>query len=420
MHQRQPLLRVDRPRLERLLGGADNARLRRRLRERLLAGGTGPITLTRASEAERAAVERLLGRPPRQGQSLRVDPAAITATLQHAGIATDLHQALEALDGPLHDPAAERATAQARWAAVVDAARPRAESLNYQDWLEDLARRGLLKRLAGRDPDAGRALLDGALTVLAALPGQGINRSTLAARCLGDAHALDRGQPVAALVRHALRHRHGADPPDERSLWAEAGVLIGGDINSTVLTYQLPAAAGASAPAIRAMNAAAEPIYLTLRQLLRQPTEWAVSGQPLFVCENPTIVAEAAERLGTACAPLIATVGQPGAAVFTLLDQLGAAGAVFHVRADLDGAGIHIANGLFSRYHAIPWRMDTATLHDHAERSGRSLDSAIAEACWDPALATALRARGEALEEEQILDHLLNDLSTASRPRAGG
>mgnify|MGYP000550659774 CR=1 FL=1 len=47
------------------------------------------------------------------------------------------------------------------------------------------------------------------------LTGHGINRNSLAARCLGEAHGLDRSQPVAALFRQALeRHwRSGiADP----------------------------------------------------------------------------------------------------------------------------------------------------------------------------------------------------------------
>lgn len=401
----------DRERLERLLGGAANERLRRRLRERLLAGGTGAVTLTRATDAERTAVERLLGRPPRRGRTLSVDPAALSDTLNRAGIAADLRQALETLDGPLHDPAAARAASRARWQTIIEHARPEANRLGCEAWLETIAQRGLLKRLARGDHERGHELLNGALTVLAALPGRGINRSTLAARCLGDAHALDRGQPVAALVRHALKHRRAAQPADERSLWAEAGVLVGGDISSTVLAYQLPArGTGANAEVTAVLNRRAEPVYLTLRQLLRQPTDWAVAGRDVYVCENPTIVAEAAEQLGTTCAPLIATSGRPGAAVFTLLEQLVDAGARLRVRADLDWAGIGIANSLFARFEATPWHMDGRTLQAHANHPGRPLEGTAVGADWAPDLAAALQRRGTALEEEQLLATLLDDL----------
>lgn len=405
----------DRQRLERLLGGAANERLRRRLRERVLAGSTRPITLIRASEAERASIERLLGRPPRRGRSLRVDPAALAATLERAGIAPDLRQALEALDGPLHDPAAARAVRDAQWDRVVEALRPTAERLGYADWLEAITGQGLIKRLAGGDPERGRSLLADALAVLAALPGGGITRSTLAARDLGDAHALDRGQPVAALVRRALRDRAAstvADPADERSLWASAGVLIGGDISSTVLSYQLPAtAAGANSAALAAANAAGEPVYLTLRQLLRQATDWQVAGHRVFVCENPGIVAEAAEQLGTACAPLVATAGRPGAAVFALLQQLVACGARLEVRADLDWAGIAIVNSLLARLPGEPWRMDSPTVAAHSHVPGRPLEGKPLPASWEPGVSEALQARGMALEEEQLLAALLADLA---------
>ncbi|PSQ92799.1 MAG: hypothetical protein BRD57_02275, partial [Proteobacteria bacterium SW_6_67_9] len=157
---------------------------------------------------------------------------------------------------------------------VFDAVAERAAALGVSPWLEHLSATGVLKRLSGGDPAYAGALLTASLDVIDELPAQGLTRSTLAARVLGDAHGLDRGAPVAALVRQVLRHywRGGiADPTtDARTLWAHAGVRLGGDINSTVLAYQLPVAAhDANGGAIAAANTAAEPVYLTLRQLLR-------------------------------------------------------------------------------------------------------------------------------------------------------
>ncbi|TVQ70363.1 MAG: TIGR02679 family protein [Chromatiaceae bacterium] len=406
---------LDRERLERLLGGEAATRLRRRLRERLERGGGEQITLTRATPEERERVERLLGRAPRRGDSLRLSLSELEDILGRAGIAPDLRTALEALDGPIPDRQAERQAMLARWESLFDAARTRARNLDLEPWLEELAGRGLLKRLSRGDTDRAAWLLANSLSVLEQLPSPGLNRSTLAARCLGDAHALDTGQPVAALVRRALaRHWRGGvgdRHPDERTSWAHAGILVGGDITSTVLVYRLWARGNGPTDGLLAMQrTACEPVYLTLRQLLRHPPRWDLSGQTVFVCENPSVVAEAAERLGPDCAPILCTHGRPGAAVWVILEQLQAAGARLRVRADLDWAGLSIVNSLLDRLPAHPWRMDTATLSSHAHTSGRPLEGHPVTAHWDPILTPALTARATALQEEQLLDDLLEDL----------
>lgn len=416
-------MKLDRERLQRLLGGPGTERLRRRLRERLVRGGGDTLTLTRSTPEERAAVERLLGRPPRSGGSLRLSLSGIDTTLARAGIAPGLRDALEALDGPIRDETAELEAERQRWQALFNALRERASRLDLEPWLDELAARGLLKRLAGRDPARAAALLEQSLTVLEALPDPGLNRSTLAARCLGDAHGLDPGQPVAALVRRALyRHWRGGvadDRPDERTVWAHAGILVGGDITSTVLVYQLPTRGDTlGSRVLRNQNQACEPVYLTLRQLLRHPPQWDCADREIFVCENPTVVAEAAERLGAGCAPLVSTCGHPGAAVWLLLKQLRDAGARLRYRADFDWAGLSIMNSVLARFEARPWRMDTGTLQRHAHVPGPTLEGSAVSAGWDLDLASALAARATALHEEQLLDELLTDLShpPGSRP----
>jgi len=409
-------LSLDRERLRRLLGAPGTERLRQRLRERLGRGGADTLTLTRSTPEERAAVERLLGRSPRSGSSLRVSLTEIDATLARAGIAAGLREALEALDGPIRDRIAEQEAEARRWRHLFELVRERAHRLGLAAWLDELAARGLLKRLARGDPDAAATLLGQSLTVLETLPDPGLNRSTLAARCLGDAHGLDPGQPVAALVRRAL-YRHwrggiGDDRPDERTIWAHAGILVGGDITSTVLVYQLPVRNDApGSQLLQIQNRAGEPVYLTLRQLLRHPPHWDCDGREIFVCENPTVVAEAAERLGDRCAPLISTCGRPGAAVWQLLEQLRDAGARLRYRADFDWAGLSIMNSVLARFEARPWRMDTATLQRHAQIPGAPLEGHTVPALWDQGLAPALAARGTALHEEQLLEDLLADLA---------
>lgn len=406
---------TDPERLQRLLGGPELGRLRQKLARKLLRDGGRRLSLSRVSEAERTAVERLTGRSPRQGKSLSVDLEALSHALARAGVAADLRAALEALDGPLVDARAEREAERRRWNEVLAGYRRRADTLGLGEWLEALQAGGLLKRLARGSEPLGRMLLEQALDVLERLPVQGLSLSALAAECLGDAHGLDAGRPVAALVRRALaRHWWGGVArvdPDERSIWAHAGVLMGGDITSAVLILRLPVRPGLALDgALSRYCHQAEPAWLTLRQLLRHPPAWDCARRDVFVCENPAVLAEATERLGGDCAPLIATWGRPGAAVLTLLEQLEAAGAVLHYHGDFDWAGIGIANALLERFAMRPWRMGADELLGYAELGGRPLAGRPLEARWDPELRAVLEARGRAVHEEQLIDILLGDL----------
>lgn len=407
---------MDPERLQRLLGGPELVRLRHKLARKLLRDGGGRLSLSRVSEAERAAVERLTGRSPRQGKSLSVDLEALSQALARAGVAGDLRVALEALDGPLIDARAEHEAERRRWAVLIAGYRRRADALGLGDWLAALQAGGLLKRLAARNERRGVALLEQALDVLEHLPVQGLSLSALAAECLGDAHGLDAGRPVAALVRRALaRHWRGGVArvdPDERSIWAHAGVLMGGDITSAVLTLRLSVHPGRPLDgALSCYCQQAEPSWLTLRQLLRHPPALDCAGRDVFVCENPAVLAEAAERLGVDCAPLVATWGRPGAAVLTLLEQLEAAGAVLHYHGDFDWAGISIANALLERFAMRPWRMRADELLGYVDLGGTPLAGRPLEARWDPELRAVMEARGRAVHEEQLIDILLGDLS---------
>ena len=78
------------------------------------------------------------------------------------------------------------------------------------------------------------------------------------------------------------------------------------------------------------LGGSGEPGYLSLHALLRAPPLWDVAGRAIFVCENPDLVAIAADALGVECAPLACTDGMPAAAQRTLLMQLSAAGARLH------------------------------------------------------------------------------------------
>jgi uncharacterized protein (TIGR02679 family) len=157
-----------------------------------------------------------------------------------------------------------------------------------------------------------------------------------------------------------------------------------------------------------------EPAYLSLRWLLRAAPAWPVDSRAVFVCENPNLVAIAAERLGTRCAPLVCTDGMPAAAQRTLLQQLVRSGARLRCHADFDWAGVRIANHLLRDAGATAWRMGAADYEAAASTAGaarHALAGAEAEAVWDAQLAPAMRRHGLAIAEEAVADSLLDDLS---------
>jgi uncharacterized protein (TIGR02679 family) len=406
-------------RLHRLLGGDDFAALRKRLRRHfeLERGGRAPgvFRLGDLSPQEYEALASLMGRRLRYASSIQVNVEAIDRALRRANIAFSLRTALERLDGPIVHLASARDAARSRWSAVAAASR----HAGLASYLGTATGLGLLKRLSQQDPIAAARLRERADGVLARLPAGGLPRAQLAAETLGDAHALDGGKPTATLVLAVWRQGDGSSDLDEeilgedghregpaRDVWARAGVLVN-ELARPVLFLNMPTAGAELAVA------SAEPSYASLRMLLRSPPSWAVAGRDVYLCENPNVIAIAADRLGVCCAPMVCTDGMPAAAQRTLLAQLAKAGARLNYHGDFDWPGLRIANLVIGAYGARPWRFDAA---DYASAVAASpcvelrLSGTPVVATWDAALAPAMLERGVAIPEEGVVSSLLEDL----------
>lgn len=403
-------------RLRRLLGGANLETLRRRLRARYERGETGDaFTLSELTLTERRALESLLGRRARSASSMRLKRSELDAAIARAGLATDLRGALEALDGSLTDRKARRLELERKWSAVLDGVHePRLNSL-----VSAAADVGVLKRLAGGDPARGRVLLEHARRVLARIPARGIPLSRLAAETLGDSHALDVGQPVAVLVLRACRgdepggSANDANRPDSdsrREQWARVGVSVN-ELAVPALCLNLRARDTTPVAELTAIATEhGEPVHLNLRALLRGPPTWDVGT--VFVCENATIVAIAADRLGADCAPVVCTDGMPAAAQQTLLSQLLDCGAQLCYHGDFDWPGLAIGNFVMRRFRAAPWRFGAVDYRAaHADVELALSDGWRVEANWDDQLAPALAERGIVVHEEAVVETLLPDLA---------
>lgn len=337
-------------------------RLLERARDRFERNGgpRGTVRIDRLDSEEAEALNGLLAPrvPYAAGGEARVKLERLDRELRSSRIGLSLEQALVAIGGSLADLPAERADRVAEregaWAAVL--AHPEAGRAGLGPWLEHARR-----FYGGADPDRA-ALVGRALDVLAALPVDGLDLAELAATRAGDdAHALDRDRTLGRLVAAALVALEGGDPAESldakrwRAVWEGVGVSCD-ELSCTALALGVrPSwrAHGYLARRLRAATRRGAPIVLTLRELRRELP--LLSGEQLFVCENPSVVSAAARELGRHCPPLLCTGGWPNAAVALMLEAARQAGMSARVSTDRDPAGAAIAERVLVSVDGRPW-----------------------------------------------------------------
>ncbi|MEO8908069.1 MAG: TIGR02679 family protein [Microbacteriaceae bacterium] len=414
---------ADIERLRRLLGTPDTTWLLERVRRRLASTGEvrGTVTLQHATVDERRALARILGRPVRAGQSATVSLELLDTVLRRAAWPDGLASAVVALAGPVSDPALRHAKREA-WQHANDRMRAIGDTHpTAADWAVSAVRAGLLKRAAAT-PEAAEYLV-AQLTLLAdSLPTHGEVLGVVAARLFGDAHTLDAKAvlgPLATGLAAALGGTDtGASAYSRRQAWQAVGVVVD-ELSSFVLTHRLPGGGeSATERALAELAATGQPAILSYRQLAMDGC--GVAPPVVFVCENPAVVASAADRLGAGSAPLVCVGGQPGAAAVWLLEDLSARGSRLLYHGDFDAGGMAIARVLASRVPWQPWRFTADDYEDAcASLSGLgTFTGSPGETVWDPGLATALEHHRLRVEEESVLEGLLTDLgSPAALPR---
>ncbi len=408
------------PEVAELLAGPDLDKLWRAARRRLEANGLTlygtPLVLKGLSRDEATAVAGLLGvvRPRREAR-VRLD--ALDLVLRTSSAGHGLIDVLVALGGPLRDRRAEKEATAFRqattWSGLV--AHPAViVDPRLADWLSDLRRSGLASRLAG--VDGVERLVGQALDVLARLPGDGIGLAVLAAETTGDAHGLDRGRPTGTLVLHALGSLADEPAPQDagewRAAWQAAGVVCD-DLSCHVLVMNLRPRGSSEliGGMVRDHADFGEPIRLTLRQVSAGELE-PESATTIFCCENPAVLATAADRLGEESATLVCLEGVPSTAGLVLLERLAAAGCPLRYHGDFDWAGLSIFSTLRRRLEVSPWQFGADDYRSVVRDGGGGvpLTGRRTESPWDSALAPTMAESGVAVFEEQVVDRLLEDL----------
>ncbi len=375
----------------------------------------GTVVVQARTRSQRHAVGALLGRTITR-DSVRVDLAVLDARLRERVDPRGLDAVLTGLFGaePVDRPG-ERA---ARRAAREEPLRLAAELVDgawVADWVAGLRRSGVLVGLA----DAAGAVTDAA-TVLRALTGgvsgearaSGTSRVELAARLLGDAHALDRDRPLHGLVLRGLAAASEVPvPADARGiaeLWAAFGVEP--DLLSrTCLVWRLRVAGdGPVARRLDVASSAGDPVHVTEWDL-RRIDGWRPE-QRVLVCENPRTLEYLAEQAVPGWT-VVCTSGEPNLVADAVVGLLATADTSVFIHGDFDWPGIAIVNRAIRRHGVRPLAMGATDYLAGVVASAPLLSGVPEEPSWDGELGAAMRRGGRVLHEESVL----GDVASAMR-----
>ena len=361
------------------------------------------VTFADLTEPQRQALADLLSLPRLPQTTFIVQVQTLDQLLLDSDAAMNSCQLAEALCGPIvNRPEHNRMARQAKeqlWERLQQAAGGR-----LAGWIQHLRTSGLATRAATAAGQPVEQLVTQALVVTQLLPADGIALAALAERVTRDPHGLDRGRPLRTLVLHAILQLTG-EPPHlpasaaaQRALLETVGVYAD-SLSTDVLVLGLRAVGDSHVD--RLLNeaaAAGEPVRLTLRMLRRAPPMLDRSLRLLSVCENPSVVETAAERLGATSAPLVCTDGMPRTAVMRLLHHARDHRLAIRTSADFDPAGLHITNFLAREVDANPWRYTAQEyrriLADHADRDPIRFSGALPSCVLDPDLTVEMRQPG--------------------------
>lgn len=398
---------LHRPELDRLWTAA-----RRRLERNGRAISSSRLELDDLDAVELDSICALLGQRRPAEPRLRIRLDQLDSALYDAGYDGGLLGTLESMTGPIADRRAVRAAhTEARtalWSAA--ASHPANEIAGVSDWIASLRRRGRITRFADDDPI--RLLLDALDTIqhLAETDrnadGQARPLTLLAATTFGDAHALDPERPLGALVADGACRLAGTD--DTRAAFQTFGIQLD-QVNTSALTYLLPGRPGS---VLAAAKHNYQPLRITHRMVDSGLGLDMDAVDRVWICENPTIVAMAADRLGPSCHAMICTDGMPASVTSRLLAHLRSAGCQLLVHADLDVGGIAIVNHLVHRLDATPWRMAAEDYTDALTGPTTALAGKAGSTPWDLGLAVAMNRSGRGVHEEAIAPTLLSDLES--------
>jgi uncharacterized protein (TIGR02679 family) len=375
----------------------------------------GNVGVPLDTRAERQAAGDLLGRSVTR-TSVRIDLAELDARLRERSGVGGLEAVLTLLGERPQNRAALRAAQEHSWQRTLAVATELIGLPWVEEWVAGLRRSRLL---SGEDAES---LVRDASTVLHELTQPGENRTQsrveLAARVLGNAHALDRDRPVHQAVLRGLSAAHCVPVPtsarEREELWSSSGVEP--DLLSrTCLVWNLPLQGdSALARRLRLARETDDPVHVTEWDL-RRTERFVIEGESrVLVCENPRVL-EAMAGLPIRGWSAVCVSGEPNLVVDRVLSGLLECGADLRYHGDFDWPGVAIANRAVGRYGVTPWQMSAEDYVGAVRRDGPALQGGAVEPLWDAELGAAMRSHGHAVHEESVLPALLGSLVEEGR-----
>ena len=432
-------------RLVMLLGSGECNPLLSRLRKKFERGEslTGRCRFTNLTREQATRISELTG-ASRRGDNLTVDLDRFTQIIVNTGRFDSLESLVHLACGEqLQNLRATRDEYSSQWLQVwrhsEDLVKGLELSLKAQrcdetvqqgsrtglfttdsvsDAIASMRRSGWLRRMNSGDAAAATTLLDQSFLLLKMLPVPPTSLPVFAAKLCGNAHALDDNTKLGRIMLKLLVRRSGTDTPrkkafNRRRVWENAGIVTD-ELSSTALVLNLPASGNSLTDQLLQNHICkGMPVRLTFRHLrMHPPTFESPSGKHaprIYVCENPSILAEAANQLGVDCPPMICVEGHPSLACWVLLQQLCEKQYRLAYHGDFDWGGIRIANEIYSAFGFEPWRF-TSSFHRVYSKHHRKLRPPESEPLWDQTLADSIRTVGVSVEEEAVINDLLDDL----------
>lgn len=296
------------------------------------------------------------------------------------------------------------------------------------EWIADVSRLGILARAGSPVTTAEQAVHLVDLLICAcdetAVENVALARNELAARECGNAHALDDGTVLSAVVLRGLALAAELSPPttprQRREIWQAFGIEHD-QVSTTVLTLGIRSRA-VDALGTRLEFAAADfdPVHLTARNVAALGRDDLVAPRVL-VCENPRVL-EVAANSRRPDIVMVCTMGSPATVVVDLLRKLADAGARLGYHGDFDWPGLAIATRVVQATGARPWRMgaDDYLAALAAARGQLALEGTPNASPWDPGLADSMRTANLAVHEEALLPALIQEwLASGEEPDLG-
>ncbi|MBI1249341.1 TIGR02679 family protein [bacterium] len=434
-------------RLVMLLRSDECSPLLSRLRKKFQRGEslTGRCRFSNLTREQATRISELTG-AGRRGDSISVDLDQFTQVVVNTGRFDSLESLVQLACGKqLQNLRATRDEHSAQWQRVWRHSECLVENLNaslserkgdqlvghgsqtasftaktVSEAVSAMRQSGWLRRTAIRNPAAAMVLLDQSFALLELLPVHPTPLPVFAAKHCGDSHALDDSTNLGRIMLRLLTRQSVTQQKkafNRRRIWESVGVVTD-ELSSTALALNLPASGNSlTDQLLQNHRGNGMPVRLTFRHLRVHPPTFVVPSNEhesrIYVCENPSILAEAANRLGAECPPIICVEGHPSLACWVLLEQLCARQFRLAYHGDFDWGGIRIANEIYDAFGFEPWRF-TSSFHITQSKHHRKLRPPESEALWDQNLAETIRRAGVSIEEEAVIDDLLFDLQSVS------